>query len=298
MSHNNNNTIIITFVNFSDKLMKTEGCLVHEIEFDSLNVNFKDVLGQGAYGTVYKGKWVGTEVAVKVIKRAISYKNEVLKEAHLHATLRHPNIVTLMGVSFRKKDIAFVTELVNGNCLQYFIDEEITLHEETTSKVVAGIIKGVAYLHEVKVVHGDVKPANILVSQEMHAKICDFGIGKLKQKLSVTGSVTVQGSLRGTITFLPPECILNNKNTDFKSDIWSLGITLVEFLTLGVSWEDVFSDQSEESELDKLKYAMKARKLPSLCQKLPTKWKPLIDECLKYSPSERVKAKDLITHLK
>ncbi|KAK3731615.1 hypothetical protein QZH41_015868, partial [Actinostola sp. cb2023] len=220
----------------SDTLTETASSLVHEIDFESLNVNFKDILGTGAYGTVYRGKWVGTEVAVKVIKRAISYKNVVLKEAHLHATLRHPNIVTLMGVSFHKKDIAFVTELVNGNSLQYYIDEEITLPEETLSKVVAGIVKGVAYLHEVMVVHGDVKPANILVSQEMHAKICDFGIGKLRQKLSVTASVTVNGSLHGTITFLP----------DFKSDIWSLGITLVEFFTLGVAWEDVFSDQSEK----------------------------------------------------
>lgn len=174
--------------------METER-LVHEIEFESLNVDFKDVIGKGAYGTVYKGKWVGTEVAVKVIKRAIPYKNEVLKEAYLHASLRHPNIVTLMGVSFRKKDVAFVTELVNGNPLQHFIDEEVRLSDETTSAIIKEIIKGVAYLHEVKVVHGDLKPGNILVSQDMHAKICDFGIGKLKQKLSVTASVTVNGSL-------------------------------------------------------------------------------------------------------
>lgn len=270
---------------------------VHEIQFESLNVDFKDVLGQGAYGTVYKGKWVGTEVAVKLIKRAMTYKKEVLQEAELHATLRHPNIVTLMGVSSRKKDIAFVTEYVNGSSLQYFIDEEVNLSEETVTKVLAGIIKGMAYLHEVKVVHGDVKPANILVSKEMNAKICDFGIGKLRQKLSVTASVSVNGSLHGTITFLPPECLLSNKHTNFQSDIWSLGITLLEFLTLGAAWEEIFSDQSsDESELNKLKSAMMACKLPSLCQKLPARWKQLIDGCLKYSPSERVQAKDIVAH--
>ena len=67
----------------------------------------------------------------------------------------------------------------------------------------------------------------------------------------MTGSVTISGSLHGTITFLPPECILSNKHTSYKSDIWSLGITLLEFLTLGIAWEDVFSEESEESELEK-----------------------------------------------
>ena len=200
-------------------MFKEGGSFIPEIQFENLNVDFKNAIGHRAYDTVYRGSWVGTEVAVKIIKQASTYKDEVLREARLHASLRHPNIVIFMGISSRKRDVALVTELVIGISMQYYIDEEITLSDEHKTVVIFDVFKGTAYLHEVSVVHGDVKPGNILISNQMHAKFCDFGLGKLKQKLAVTGSVTLDGSLHGTITFLPLECLLHNKRSTFSSDI-------------------------------------------------------------------------------
>lgn len=265
---------------------------LYEIPFEKLNVNMKDVLGRGAYGTVYRGKWVGTDVAVKVIKRSQSFKTEMMREAEIHAKLHHPNIVIFMGVSMHKKDVALVTELVEGHSLQHVIDEEIELSEQLQSKIAIDIIKGISYLHEVLVVHSDIKPANILVSKSMEAKLCDFGIGKLKRKLAVSASLTHTGSLCATVTYMAPEAILHSKVTDFHSDVWSLGITLAEFLTLAIAWEELFN--AEESAVTMIKNAMEKEQLPAICKHVPLKWKAAIEKCLKYPPTSRAHACDLL----
>lgn len=109
----------------------------------------------------------------------------------------------------------------------------------------------------------------------------------------MTANVTVNGSIHGTISFLAQECLLQNRKTDFESDIWSLGIRVTEFITLSVAWDDVFASESQKSELEKLKCAMAAKQLPKICFKVPLKWKLLVEGCLKFTPAERPKAKDL-----
>ena len=102
-----------------------------------------------------------TDVAVKQIRRGVSVSESIQRETMIHSRLRHPNIVTFMGISIKKKDVLLVTEFVAGSYLQDIIDEEKEVKE--THGLVVNILNGVAYLHEVGVVHGDIKPANILV---------------------------------------------------------------------------------------------------------------------------------------
>ena len=91
------------------------------------------------------------------------------EKKRIHSRLQHPNIVTFMGISIKKKDVLLVTEFVAGSFLHDIIDEEKEVEE--THGLVVDILKGVAYLHEVRVVHGDIKPANILVSSNLNVTL-------------------------------------------------------------------------------------------------------------------------------
>ena len=134
----------------------------------------------GSFGKVFKGTWLCTDVAVKQIRRGASISESIQRETMIH---RHPNIVTFMGISLKKKDVLLVTEFVAGSSLQGIIDEEKEVEE--THGLVVDILKGVAYLHEVGVVHGDIKPANILVSSNLNVA-----------KLYVISVLVVYGNMR------------------------------------------------------------------------------------------------------
>ena len=148
--------------------------------------------------------------------------------------LQHPNIVTFLGISTKKKDILIVTEFVKGNSLQVLIDEETEIEAAKKVELIKDILRGTAYLREVGVVHGDVKPGNILVTSSLgNVKICDIGLGRLRQhaSLSVASLTLGENVIEGTPSYMAPECLIHKARPSSSSDIWSLGVTLLEFLT-------------------------------------------------------------------
>ena len=164
--------------------------------------------------------------------------------------------------------------------------------------LVVDILKGVAYLHEVGVVHGDIKPANILVSSNLNvAKLCDFGLGRLRQHASmslVSQQIGAESVFEGTPSYMAPECLLGKKRPIQCSDIWSLGITLLEFLTLDDAWNAVFKDIQASSEVEKLLLAQKSSLLPHTLAKLNSKSKFNIGLCLSYDMTGRPTALQLL----
>lgn len=251
----------------------------------------------GSFGKVFRGNWLCTDVAVKQIRRGASVSESIQREAMIHSRLRHPNIVTFMGVSIKKKDVLLVTEFVAGSSLQDIIDEEKEV--EGIQGLVKDILKGVAYLHEVGVVHGDIKPANILVSPKLNvAKLCDFGLGRLRQHASmslvVSQQVDAEPVLEGTPSYMAPEYLLNKKKPVQCSDIWSLGLTLLEFLTLDDAWDAVLKDIQAVSEVEKLVSARKSLLLPHTLVKLKPMPKYNISLCLNYNMADRPTALQLL----
>ena len=251
----------------------------------------------GSFGKVFKGTWLCTDVAVKQMRRGASVSESIQRETMIHSRLRHPNIVTFMGISLiKKKDVLLVTEFVAGSSLQDIIDEEKEVEE--THGLVVDILKGVAYLHEVGVVHGDIKPANILVSSNLNvAKLCDFGLGRLRQHASmslVSQQIGAESVFEGTPSYMAPECLLGKKRPIQCSDIWSLGITLLEFLTLDDAWNAVFKDIQASSEVEKLLLAQKSSLLSHTLAKLNSKPKLNIGLCLSYDMTGRPTALQLL----
>lgn len=259
-----------------------------EIPTEKLKVNWSDAIGAGSFGRVFRGTWLGTDIAVKQIRRGASVKESILREATIHSMLQHPNIVTFLGISTKKKDILIVTEFVKGKSLQVHIDEETVIADAVKTELINDILRGIAYLHEVGVVHGDVKPGNILVTSSLGtAKICDFGLGRLKQHASLPVASLSLGDnvIEGTPSYMAPECLLHKARASYSSDVWALGVTLLEFLTFQDPWERALEGQDGDTEIEKLVAAQKASSLPvSLVQSL----------CLKYNKELRQTAITLI----
>lgn len=167
-------------------------CQLSKSEVETV-ITSREELGRGAFGMVYKGTWQAKEVAVKVLfltqlQRAekISFEKELIILGHLGT---HPNLVQLLGYSIEMP--SFVMELVTLGSLHHNLyfnnDESITAALSTSvtkKKILVGVLSGLVQLHHVGIVHGDLKPHNVLLTQDFVAKITDFGLSRLRAKAS------------------------------------------------------------------------------------------------------------------
>ncbi|KAK6931913.1 Serine-threonine/tyrosine-protein kinase, catalytic domain [Dillenia turbinata] len=199
-------------------------------------------LGSGTFGTVYHGKWRGTDVAIKRIKRSCftgrSSEQERLtvefwREAEILSKLHHPNVVAFYGVvqDGPGGTLATVTEyMVNGSLRHVLLSKERHLDRRKKLIIAMDAAFGMEYLHSKNIVHFDLKCDNLLVNLKDPlrpiCKVGDFGLSKIKRNTLVTGGV------RGTLPWMAPE-LLNDSSSRVseKVDVFSFGIVLWEILT-------------------------------------------------------------------
>ena len=191
-------------------------------------------LGQGAMGVVYKAKdpLIDRVVAIKTINLSLAmdekeeYEGRFYQEAKAAGRLNHPNIVTIYDVG-KSGDIAYIAmEFLEGRELRDILNEGALLPVDQVLNIVAQVAQGLAYAHEHDIVHRDVKPSNIMVIRDGHAKITDFGIARM-----ASASVRTQtGMVLGSPKYMSPEQVMG-KSIDQRSDIFSLGVMLYEMLT-------------------------------------------------------------------
>ena len=202
-------------------------------------------LGSGGMGDVYKARdtKLGREVAIKVLPEAFAQDKERLarfeREAHLLASLNHPNIATIHDLEQSEGVHFLVLELVPGETLAERIergpipvDEALPLFKQ--------IAEGLEAAHEKGVIHRDLKPANIKVTPDGKPKILDFGLAKamagevpdqgLSESPTMTRGATEAGILLGTAPYMSPEQA-RGKAVDKRADIWAFGCCLYEALT-------------------------------------------------------------------
>ncbi|KAG6392296.1 hypothetical protein SASPL_146511 [Salvia splendens] len=190
-------------------------------------------LGQGGFGTVYKGELpIGQEIAVKRLSKDsgqgdIEFKNEVL----LLAKLQHRNLVRLLGFSLEGMEKLLVYEFVQNSSLDNFIFVRHShLDWDTRYKIIGGIARGILYLHEdsrLKIIHRDLKASNILLDSEMRPKIADFGMARLFRQDETQGNTS---RVVGTYGYMPPE-YLNYGQFSVKSDVYSFGVLVLEIIS-------------------------------------------------------------------
>ena len=178
-------------------------------------------IGRGSYGEVFKGRWRGSEVAVKQIHT--EEESDFRSEAGLLQSLRHPNVVLAMGVCL--SPAALVLEYVPQGSLHNLLHRsEAEFTQATVRSMALDIARAMNYLHccEPPVLHRDLNPSNCLVTSDFHIKVCDFGLARVK---SVEGTKSL-----GTVQYSAPEFISAQVFTP-KSDVYSFGVLLWELVT-------------------------------------------------------------------
>ncbi len=191
-------------------------------------------LGQGAMGVVFKARQVSMNrlVAVKVLHSRWAKKAEFLErfqtEARLAARLSHNNIVQAIDVGSAGPLHYFVMELIEGENLKTRLDEEI-LDEKEAIEIVLQIAQALQHAHRRGLIHRDVKPANIVLTEDGIAKLSDLGLARETE--DEDRAEQEKGVAMGTPFYISPEQIYGDVDVDVRADIYSLGGTLYHMVT-------------------------------------------------------------------
>uniref|UniRef100_A0A7N0ZRJ8 non-specific serine/threonine protein kinase n=1 Tax=Kalanchoe fedtschenkoi TaxID=63787 RepID=A0A7N0ZRJ8_KALFE len=192
-----------------------------------------NLLGQGGFGYVHKGMLPnGKAVAVKSLKAGSGQgEREFQAEVEIISRVHHRYLVTLVGYCIAGDQRMLVYEFVPNNTLEFHLHGQgrPPIDWKLRVKIALGSAKGLAYLHEdchPRIIHRDIKSANILLDYNFEAKVADFGLAKLSSDTSTHVSTRVMG----TFGYLAPEYASTGKLTD-KSDVFSFGVVLLELIT-------------------------------------------------------------------
>jgi eukaryotic-like serine/threonine-protein kinase len=193
-------------------------------------------LGRGAMGVVYKARdpQIDRLVAVKTVsmwgqdrEEETEFRMRFMNEAQAAGRLHHAGIVSIfdVGENSENQDPYIVLEYVSGESLNRILAREKKLSLPQALKLAEEIAEALDYAHAQGVVHRDIKPGNILVTEDGHAKIADFGIAKLN-----LAHFTLPGRVMGTPAYMAPEQ-LSGEGVDGRSDLFSLGVILYAMVT-------------------------------------------------------------------
>ncbi|KAL2339817.1 hypothetical protein Fmac_007757 [Flemingia macrophylla] len=201
-------------------------------ELEEATDNFKTLIGSGGFGAVYKGVLPDKSfVAVKkIVNIGMQGKKDFCTEIAVIGNIHHVNLVKLKGFCAQGRHRLLVYEYMNrGSLDRNLFGGGPVLEWQERFDVALGTARGLAYLHsgcEQKVIHCDIKPENILLQDQFHAKISDFGLSKLLSP-EQSGLFT---TMRGTRGYLAPEWLTNSAITE-KTDVYSFGMVLLELVS-------------------------------------------------------------------
>lgn len=202
-------------------------------DIKKMTKNFKEKLGEGGYGSVFKGKVSsGCLVAIKMLKKSKGNVQEFINEVATIGRTHHVNVVRLIGFCSEGSKRALIYEFMpNGSLEKYIFSKEKTnaLCWDKLYQIMLGIARGIEYLHrgcDMRILHFDIKPHNILLDHNFIPKVSDFGLAKFYPTEESIVSVT---AARGTIGYMAPELFYKSfGGVSYKSDVYSFGMVLME----------------------------------------------------------------------
>ncbi len=194
-------------------------------------------LGAGGMGEVWRARdtRLDREVALKVLPAAAltdqTARARLLREARLASKLNHPNICTIHEVGEADGQVFIAMELVEGETLSERLSAGVLSSDEVL-RIGQQLADGLAHAHEHGVIHRDLKSANIVITPEGRVKVLDFGLARrlTASDLTEASTVTVAGTVTGTLAYMAPELLLGRQGDD-RSDLWALGVVLYEMAT-------------------------------------------------------------------
>lgn len=196
-----------------------------------------DKLGRGGMAVVFKATQTSLNrtVAVKVLSRKLSEDPTSVerfhREAHAVALLNHPNIVQIIDKGVEEGLLYYAMEYVPGDSLQSVLQRRRLSFPEALG-VFKKVATGLEYAHQQKIIHRDLNPRNVLVSDDLSVvKLADFGICRVEALSREAGTLSTSEVSMGTLHYLAPEQALDMRRSDHRSDIFSLGVLFYEMLT-------------------------------------------------------------------
>lgn len=180
-------------------------------------------------------------------------------------------------------------EYISGGSIKYIVDKYGALNENLTKIYLRQILDGIEYLHSKKIVHRDIKCANILLDSNGEIKLSDFGCSAQIIDAQLSRSDNFLDSLKGTIPWMAPEVICQIKYGK-PADIWSLGCTLIEIATGKSPWGNLDNCYQAMAKIGKTNC------IPEIPLFLSDKFKDFLIKCFKRNPKERATIKELKEH--
>lgn len=191
-------------------------------------------LGSGAMANVYRAfdSVIERTVALKTIRKDVLDRAEsdmifarFKREAQSAGRLVHPNIVSVYDYGEIDDNAFIAMEFVDGRDLKYFLERPESIDRDMLVNIMTQLLDALSYSHRNGVIHRDIKPTNILITDEMQVKVTDFGIAHIE-----SSSLTQEGAVLGTPNYMPPEQV-KGQEVDERSDLFSTGVILYQFLT-------------------------------------------------------------------
>jgi eukaryotic-like serine/threonine-protein kinase len=203
-------------------------------------------IGKGGMGEVFLAQdtKLDRKVAIKFLNEEFSQDadklNRFIQEAKAVSALNHPNILTVYEIGEQDKANFIVTEFIEGKTLREQLSPKKTNSLNSILKIGVQVAEALSAAHQAGIIHRDIKPENIMIREDGYAKVLDFGLAKLteqKPKDDILSEDTTKGLVKtnpgmvmGTVSYMSPEQA-RGKETDARTDIWSLGVVLYEMLS-------------------------------------------------------------------
>lgn len=254
-----------------------------EWEISKSDITIHQKLGEGSFGTVMKGVWRGTTVALKIINGPSVNLSEFTMEMEILSKIHHPNILQFLGACTIDNPYMIVMEYMSNDSLQSKIR---WMSECRKIEVMKDISRGLAYLHNRKpecIIHRDLKPSNILLTNSYRAKIADFGISCVRPRSNESYNMTGE---TGTYRYMAPE-VLTYKPYSAKVDIWSFGM-IIYFMFCGEPFAGYSINQI-------LNLNLKSNEI-LMSPNTPTTVEYIFRNSTKYNPDERWDSLILVQH--
>eukprot|EP00040_Diaphanoeca_grandis_P036793 m.236477 g.236477 ORF g.236477 m.236477 type:complete len:1135 (+) comp33686_c0_seq10:282-3686(+) len=297
-----------------DRITEEKRLMQQAWTIDESDLRMKQVIGNGAFGTVYSAMWGHIPVAVKVLKIPLDDLDPLMtedfdREVTFMQSIRHPNLLTFYGAGVNTNSQAYlVTELMEGGSLWQLLKQlQRRVMWVDRLSFARDIAKGMRYLHEKGTLHRDLKADNCFLDSHLRVKVADFGTGKIQSKFkrvreSISGSSnmdmdrsgkTLTGGT-GSLLWMAPEVLRGDKISDQQAnaiDVFSFGMVMYEIWARARPWNEVRGDGIEfVTKLVDLTMNGVRPQLPSVintADAAPDGYAPLMHVCCSTQPQDR-----------
>jgi len=272
-----------------DSDQKSQASDSEEAEILLEEIQKEKKVGAGSFGAVWKAKCRGRDVAVKYCQVGKPSEVKMIEEEISYLRkLRHPRLVSFLGFAKDAGQVIIVMEFMSGGSLSHILfTKKVTLSFDRKCVMAHQMAEGLAFLHDLSVVHRDLKTANVILDDDLNCKICDFGLTITLDRTHMT----VWG-LQGSPRYMAPEQLdaSDHKPTRIteKVDIWQMGCVLMELYCHTLPFANLSSVASIITEL------VVKRRGPAIPEKTDPRARVLIGACLRLSPKVRPSADMLL----